>query len=220
MSANPVEASDFNLPETMTWEELQEFPDDVAEGVELWQGRVVWNRRGPMEHQRAARRLCNAFETGARRAMREETDDPARLCWQVEVETNAFFTRDKSSFLTPDFLVRRCLPRGADTFTDDTVLVGEVLSDSDRGKRRERKMDRYAEAGIPWYWEVELDSGGTWDITSVRAYELVTVDQADLAVKLLRPMIYGLAGEWEADGPGIEFPEPFPLSVSWEDLAF
>lgn len=39
----------------------------------------------------------------------------------------------------------------------DVVLVGEVLSGSDTPKRREWKKARYAEAGIPWYWEVELD---------------------------------------------------------------
>ncbi len=81
-------------------------------------------------------------------------------------------------------------------------------------------MARYAEAGIPWYWEVELDSGGTWDVTEVRAYVLHTVDQSGLAVKPLRPLVYVPVGEWEPDGLGIEFPEPFPVSITWEDLAF
>ncbi|MET8474220.1 Uma2 family endonuclease [Streptomyces sp. NPDC006422] len=219
MPTSAYEASEADLPETLTWEELQELPDDIAEGIELWQSRVVWNRRGPREHQRAARRLCNALEAHARSAMRE-TGDNGRLCWEVEVETNVFFQPDKSSFLTPDFLIYRCLPRGADIFTDDTVLVGEVLSGSDTHKRREWKKERYAEAGIPWYWEVELDSGRTWDVTAVRAYELATVDRAGLAVEPLRPTVYVPVGEWEPAGVGIEFPEPFALSIGWEDLAF
>ncbi|WP_415950075.1 Uma2 family endonuclease [Streptomyces sp. KLOTTS4A1] len=219
MSSSGVEASGFNLPEKLTWEELQELPDEVAEGIELWQGRPVWNRRGPSEHQRFARRLCNGLEADARRAMREGSDSERRLCWQVEVETNVFFKPDKSSFLTPDFLVYRCLPRGSDIFTEDTVLVGEVLSRSDTPGRRQWKMDRYAEAGIPWYWEIELDSGKTWDITRVLAYELVTIDQSGLAVKPLRPVMYAAVGEWEP-GISIEFPEPFGISVTWEDLAF
>ncbi|MFJ9125842.1 Uma2 family endonuclease [Streptomyces sp. NPDC102340] len=220
MSADAYEASGSSLPETLTWEELQELPDDLAKGIELWQGRVVWNRRGPREHQRAARRLCNAFKAHARSAMREETGNEGRLCWEVEVETNVFFTPDKSSFLTPGFLIYRCLPRGADIFTDDTVLAGEVLSGSDTPTRRQWKMDRYAEAGIPWYWEVELDSGKTWDVTWVRAYELATIDRTGLAVKPLRPMVYVPVGEWEPAGLGIEFPEPFAMSITWEDLAF
>ncbi|RFU88726.1 Uma2 family endonuclease [Streptomyces triticagri] len=220
MSAGAVEGSEFHLPEMLSWEELQQLPDDIAEGIELWQGRVVWNRRGPLEHQQFAVRMRNALEVAARRAMREEVNGKEQRCWQVGVETNVFFTPDKSSFLTPDFLVRRCLPRGADTFATDTVLVGEVLSGSDTPRRRLWKMDRYAEAAIPWYWEIELDSGATWDVTSVRAYELVTIDRAGLAVKPLRPSGYVAVGEWEPDGLGIEFPEPFALSVDWEDLAF
>ncbi|MBP0461953.1 Uma2 family endonuclease [Streptomyces montanisoli] len=220
MSANAAETSGCNLPEILSWEELQQLPDDIAEGIELWHGRVVWNRRGPLEHQQFAVRVRNAIEADARRAMREETSGEERRCWQVGVETNVFFAPDRSSFLTPDFLVRRCLPRGADTFATDTLLVGEVLSGSDTPKRRQWKMDRYAEAAIPWYWEVELDSGRTWDITSVRAYELVTIDSTGLAVKPLRPSVYVPVGEWEPDGTGIEFPEPFALGIAWEDLAF
>ncbi|WP_425831951.1 Uma2 family endonuclease [Streptomyces fractus] len=220
MSASAHEASGFNLPETMTWDELDELPGDIAKDIELWQGRVVWNKRPPMEHQRAARRLCNAIEANARRAMRDETGGKEERCWQAETETNVFFTPGKSTFLTPDFLVRRCLPRGADTFVGDTVLVGEVLSGSDTPKRRQWKMNRYAEGGIPWYWEIELDSGGTWDVTAVRAYGLAALDHAGLAVKPLRPALYVPVGEWEPAGLGIEFPEPFAMGIGWEDLAF
>ncbi|MEU2761943.1 Uma2 family endonuclease [Streptomyces sp. NPDC007094] len=220
MSASAAGGSEFHLPETLSWEELQQLPDTIAEGVELWQGKAVWNRRGPLEHQQFAVRMRNALEAAARRAMREEPGGSDQRRWQVGVETNVFFTSDKSSFLTPDFLVRRCLPRGADTFATDTVLVGEVLSGSDTARRRQWTMDRYAEAAIPWYWEIELDSGATWDVTSVRAYERVMIDRSGLAVKPLRPSAYVAVGEWEPDGLGSEFPEPFTLSVTWEDLAF
>ncbi|MBC9716554.1 Uma2 family endonuclease [Streptomyces sp. TRM66268-LWL] len=220
MSSSGPEAFGKDLPETMTWEELDQLPGDVAKDVELWEGRVVWNRRPLMGHQRAARRVCNALEVNARRAMRAGTDGERRQCWEVEVETNIFFKADKSSFLTPDFFVRRCLPREADTFTDDTVLVGEVLSNSDTDTRREWKMERYAEAGIPWYWEIRLDIGGTWDVASVKAYDLYTVDQSGHTVQPLRPVVYMPVGEWEPTGPSIDFPEPFAMSISWEDLAY
>lgn len=220
MPISASEASGFDLPETMTWEELWELPGDIGKDIELWQGRVVYNKRPPMEHQQFAVRMRNALEANARRAMRDETGGKEGRCWQVGTETNVFFTADKSTFLTPDFLVRRCLPRGADTFVGDTVLVGEVLSGSDTPKRRQWKMNRYAEGGIPWYWEVELDSGGSWDVTAVRAYGLAALDRAGLSVKPLRPALYVPVGEWEPDGLGIEFPEPFAMSIGWEDLAF
>ena len=213
------ETSDFGVPEYLSWDELQQLPDEVVEGIELWDRKVIWNRRGPMMHQRFSRRICNAIEDCARRATRDSTDGGEQQCWEVETETNVFFADDKSSFLTPDFVVRRCMPRDADTFASDVALVGEVLSASDIPKRREWKKQRYAEGGIPWYWEVELDPSRQ-DISAVRAYELVIVPSAGLEVKLLRPAVYGLAGEWEPRDIGIDIPAPFDIHISWEDLAY
>jgi len=165
MSAGALEGLGSQVSEFMTWHDLQRLPDDIAAEIELWDRRVVWNRRGPLEHQRFAVRMRNALESNTRRAMRDRSSEPGESpCWQVEVGANVFFATDKSSFLTPDFLVRRCLPRGADTTAADVLLVGEVLCGSDTPKRWEWKKDRYAEAGIPWYWEIELDSGVSWDI--------------------------------------------------------
>jgi Uma2 family endonuclease len=220
MTAQALQASGSNVPEYLSWEELQHLPDHVAGEIELWDREVVWNRRGPLEHQRFTVRMRNAIETSARHAMHETTTDDTERCWQVEIETNVFFAPDKNRFLTPDFLIRRCLPRGADTFAADLALAGEVLSGSDTPKRRAWKMDQYAEAGIPWYWEVDLDSPDTWDITAVRAYELVTIPTGQLAVKPLRPAVYVLVGEWEPGDTGIDFPEPFHLHITWDDLAF
>ncbi len=225
MSAEAFETPGSGIPEYSSWDGLQQLPEDVAAQIELWDRKVLWNRHGPLEHQRFTVRMRNALESNARRAMSGNSAEVGsraadQQCWQVEVETNVFFTRDKSSFLTPDFLVRRCLPRGADTLTGDVVLVGEVLSGSDTPKRRAWKTDRYAEAGIPWYWEVELDSLGTWDISAVRAYELVTLPTQGLAVKPLRPSVYVPVGEWEPGDAGIDFPEPFGIRIAWTDLAF
>lgn len=220
MPAEALETAGPGIPQVLDWDGLQQLPEEIAAQIELWERRVVWNRRGPLEHQRFTVRVRNALEADARRDMSAVSTDGAQRCWQVEVGTNVFFTPDKSSFLTPDFLVRRCLARGADTFAGDVVVAGEVLSGSDTPKRRAWKMNRYAEAGIPWYWEVELDSAGTWDVTEVRAYELVTIPAQGLAVKPLRPSVYVEVGLWEPEGAGIEFPAPFEIRIGWEDLAF
>ncbi|MEU9190460.1 Uma2 family endonuclease [Streptomyces sp. NPDC048484] len=220
MPTDAVEGPEHAIPERLTWDELQRLPDEVAGGIELWDGRVVRARRGPFEHQQFSVRMRNALETCARRAMSGPATGGNGQCWQVGVETNVFFAPDKSSFLTPDFLVRHCLERGSDTFAADVALVGEVLSGSDTPKRRNWKMDRYAEAGIPWYWEVELDSAKTWDITWVRAYELAPIQADGLKVKPLRPAVYVPVGEWEPGDAGVVFPEPFKIHISWEELAF
>lgn len=219
MSVAASETSSSSVPEYLSWDELQQLPEEVAGEIELWERKVIWNRRAPVGHQRFTRRLCNAIEASARRAARDSTDGGVEQCWDVDVETNVFFAEDKSSFLTPDFVVRRCMPADADTFASDAVLVGEVLSSSDTPKRREWKTARYAEAGIPWYWEVELDRTSQ-DISAVRAYELIVVPSAGLEVKLLRPALYGLVGEWEPRDIGIDISAPFDIHIPWEELAF
>jgi hypothetical protein len=47
MSSTRIEKPD--LPEYMTWEELERLPEELADRIELRDGRVVWVRRGPRE---------------------------------------------------------------------------------------------------------------------------------------------------------------------------
>ncbi|MFE7724076.1 Uma2 family endonuclease [Nocardia rhizosphaerihabitans] len=207
-----------DLPESMTWEELEKLPEEIAAQIELWDGRVVWMRRGPGEHQTAMRRLTNEIERCARQVM---STDPQR-CWRVNLETNVFFGHTgKSDFVTPDFLVHRCLPPGADVRAADTVLVGEVLSPSNTASEMEAKKARYAGAGIPSYWEAEL----TRDLTGIAALRvyILEIGHAELpsGVRPLRHANYLLAGEWSpASAEGVSFPYPFSIEIPWSSLAF
>ncbi|MGF0316802.1 Uma2 family endonuclease [Nocardia fluminea] len=216
MSLLGVERPD--LPEFMTWEELERLPEEIAEQIELWAGRVVWMRRGPGEHQTAMRRLTNEIERCARDAMSARPEH----CWRVNFETNVFFgSAGKSDFVTPDFLVHRCLPPGADIRGTDTVLVGEVLSPSNTPSEMEAKKAHYAGAGIPSYWEVDL----TPDLTGIGALRvyILEVGHAELppGVRPLHHANYLLAGDWiPKSGAGISFPYPFSIEIPWAALAF
>jgi hypothetical protein len=213
-----------NLPEFMTWAEYEALPEDVAAFVELCDGRPVWvadevvARRGPAEHQRFTLRVRNALE----RSARAHTTENVSECWQVDYETNVFLEPDRSSFLTPDIVVYRCLEEQfADIFATDTALVGEVLSPSDTPQRVETKKKRYARAGIPWYWEIDIDRTRR-AVSMIRAYAL-EVGHGRLAdgVTPLRPVIYRQVAEWEpatAEGPKIDF--PFPIQIPWQELEF
>ncbi|WP_330252872.1 hypothetical protein OG874_43690 [Nocardia sp. NBC_00565] len=59
----------------MTREALQQLPEEIADFIELRDGRPLWiadeimARHGLMEHQTASRRLTSALETAGRRAM-------------------------------------------------------------------------------------------------------------------------------------------------------
>lgn len=222
MSTPHIEPPD--LPDTMTWDELQRLPDEIADFIELREGHPVWVadeimlRHGPMEHQRFGRRLTNALEAASKTAMAD--DD--KSCWQVEGETNVFLAPDKSSYLTPDFLVCHCLGDEFEwVFADDTLLVGEVLSPANTPKLVEAKKKRYAAAGIPLYWEVELARDPA-RISAVRAYALTTGEvHLRAGVTPLHPANYILAEEWtpETHG-GIETTHPYPMDIAWSDLAF
>lgn len=208
-----------DLPEFMTWEELEELPEEIAAQIELWDGRVVWVRRGPGEHQRFTVRMRNAVERCARKGIADHPE----TCWQVDVETNVFLgATGKSDFLTPDFLVYRCLESPfQDIRAADTLIVGEVLSPSNSQSDMEAKKGRYASVGIPWYWEVTIARAES-AIAIVRAYALETGHgRLPDGVRPLRPANYLLAGEWTpADEDGIRIGFPFPIEIPWSELAY
>ncbi|MEV6322087.1 Uma2 family endonuclease [Nocardia sp. NPDC051787] len=207
------------LPEYMTWEELERLPEDIASQIELWDGRVVWVRRGPFEHQQ----YTGLFWTALRRCVQQTMSGQPEQCWQVGMETNVFLRADeKSDFVTPDFLVFRCLESDyQDIRASDVLIAGEVLSPSNTQRDIEAKKARYADGGIPWYWEVRLarDPRG---IDIVRAYALETGHgRLPAGVRPLHPTNYILADEWTpatTDGITIDF--PFPIHIPWSDLAY
>ncbi|MEU8897066.1 Uma2 family endonuclease [Nocardia sp. NPDC048505] len=208
-----------DLPEYLTWEQLERLPEEIAEQIELWDGRVVWLRRGPGEHQTFTRRLTNELERAARKSMAAEPEH----CWRVNLETNVFMSpTGKSNFLTPDFVVHRCLDGPyQDLRAADVELVGEVLSPSNTQSDLEAKKGRYASVGIPWYWEVSLDRDSS-AIAMVRAYAL-ELEHGRLAagVRPLRAANYLAVSEWTpADPAGIEFAFPFPIAIPWSELEF
>lgn len=207
------------LPEYMTWEELEQLPEEIAELIELWDGRVVWLRRGPSEHQTFTRRVTNALERCARTTMSERTE----LCWRVDFENNVFFgDSGKSDFVTPDFLIFQCLSAPyQDVRAADVLLVGEILSPSNTKPDIEAKKGRYANAGIPWYWQVSLDPDSS-AIATIQAYALA-LEESRLVegVHPLRPANYVLAGEWTHANPGgIDFDFPFPIHIPWDELEY
>ncbi|WP_345499849.1 Uma2 family endonuclease [Nocardia callitridis] len=203
-----------DLPESMTWDELASLPAELATQIELHEGRVVIVRSGPPRHQRFYRRMANALEACARSDMRRASDS----CWQVDVETNVFFA-DKSDFRTPDFLVYHCLNSGdQDIWSRDVVLVGEVLSPANTHAGIESKKAKYASAGIPWYWEADLDGDA---ISTIRAYALELSAELPDGVTPLRSRNYILVDEWSQDAaPGVEAHLPFPIKIPWAELAF
>ncbi|GAB2709950.1 Uma2 family endonuclease [Nocardia thraciensis] len=216
MSTPHVERPD--LPEYMTWEELGRLSEEIAGQIELWDGRVVWVRRGPAEHQDFSAEFRNAL----RRCARDDVAGHREHCWRVTIETNVFFgDTGKSDFVTPNFLVYRRLEEAfQDIRAADVYLAGEVLSPSNTDRDIEAKKARYASAGIPWYWEVLL--GRDNPINVVRAYALETGHgRLPSGVRPLHPANYVIADEWAATRTaGISFEFPYPIRIPWSELEF
>ncbi|MET8871570.1 Uma2 family endonuclease [Nocardia sp. NPDC004604] len=216
MSSPQIKRPD--LPEYMTWEELEQLPEEIAEQIELWNGRVVWLRRGPDEHQE----FTNLLWSGLRRCARSNMTADPEQCWRVSTETNVFFGRTgKSDFVTPDFMIFRCLDEPYQYVRSDGVLlVGEVLSPSNSDADMELKKARYAAAGIPWYWEVTLATQQS-AIAHVHAYVLAPDVAAPPGVTVLHQANYILAGTWSpSESEAIEIDHPFPIHIPWSELEF
>lgn len=208
-----------DLPERMTWEQLEQLPEEVARQIELWDGRVVWVRREPAEHQAFTFALTSGLKRCARAGMTERPD----RCLRVDFETNIFFgTSGKSDFVTPDFLVYRCLDAPyQDIRASDVLLAGEILSPSNSQTDMEAKKSRYAGAGIPFYWEVTLEREKS-AIANVHAFALAeSPGPLPEGVRPLHPANYLLTDIWtpkDSDAITTEF--PFPIHIPWTELEF
>ncbi|MEV0771443.1 hypothetical protein [Nocardia salmonicida] len=81
-----------DLPEYMTRENLEQLPEEITSSIALRDGRVVWVRRGPGEHQKASNLLLSTLRRDAKR----DDLEPEKY-WQVRTETNAFFGHNGST---------------------------------------------------------------------------------------------------------------------------
>ncbi|MEU1547957.1 Uma2 family endonuclease [Nocardia sp. NPDC005745] len=217
MSSSGLERPD--LPEFMTWEEFEQLPEEIAAQIELRNGRVVRRQRGPAEQQALTFALTGALKRCARDGMAEQPQS----WWRVDFETNVFFgTTGKSDFATPDVLVYRRLDAPyQDIRARDVLLVSRVHSPATIEIDPFDEQRRYADAGIPWYWEVTLARRKS-AVAMVRAYALETTPgKLPPGVHPLYPTNYLLIGKWSpSDSDAITIDSPFPIHIPWSELEF
>ena len=212
-----------DLPEMMTWTAYEALPEEIAQYIELQDGRPVWiadeiiAHRSTDEHQVYSHNFVQALRT----ITRHITAESLGPCWRATGESNIFFNQDRSSFVTPDFMAFRCLDDEFDwIYAQDVVLVGEVLSQRTH-KSRSRKRRR---ATLP----VESPGTGRWSsatalgIEKVRAYtRAVGAPPLPAGVTLLHPANYYQVDEWAPEThDAIETIHPFPIRIPWDDLVY
>jgi Uma2 family endonuclease len=126
-----------------TVDDLDRLPDDVH--FQILDGSLLVSPSPTSLHQRAAQQLADQLYA----EMPEDLDVQSPAGVQVRV-----------SYLEPDVAVVRTAvaDRNVKRFQpEDVLLVIEVISPSNAGIDRREKPIRYAEAGIPHFWRVELE---------------------------------------------------------------
>jgi Uma2 family endonuclease len=203
------------LPASMTWDEYLALPAQLAARLELSDGRPLWiademiGSRESLAHQTFVSLLCAALRRSG----------PPDQDVGVVSHRRLFLRSDRSSFTTPDVaIVRRPGNRAErDLFAGETTLACEVLMPSDEYPRVVGRQQRYCNAGIPFYWEVDLDQTG-WAIAEIRAY--ARQDGHGILANNATPRYpssYLPIGEWR-QGEKITIAHPFPIAIAWSEL--
>ncbi|MEU7616736.1 Uma2 family endonuclease [Micromonospora rifamycinica] len=167
-----------------TTDDLDALPED-GRRRELLDGVLILPASPTRIHQTIAMRLGVALE--------EECPDDFDVTQAVEVRINR--TR---SFI-PDVLVTTSTAAAREPSRyepHEVVLAVEIVSPSTRSIDRVLKPTLYAQAGIPFYWRIEVEDDGL----VVHTYRIDAVNE-----------VYLETGRWTKF---VDTGEPFPVNLS------
>lgn len=152
----------------LSLDEWDALPEDTTHRYELAEGALQVSPRPALKHQMAITEL--AYH------LRVQLPDDLRPVTEAEV---LLFGPNPATVRIPDVLVvPRHLAESDATRCDsaDVVLAVEVISPGSARMDRVTKHFEYAEAGIAYYWIVDLDKPAT-----ITAYQLIDGDYELLA---------------------------------------
>lgn len=191
MSAYPLPTQ---LPLTVS--EYLALPEDSDNRFELVEGVLVMSPSPWAGHNRAITRVLNQLSP--------QLPDDLELIFDVDVDLELVPPDQPGTVRRPDVLVyskaawqrvredRSCLR------ASDLVLTVEVISPSSRRTDRIVKLAEYCDAGVPYYWVVDLD-----EPASLLAYR--------------RTEESGYVEDARVTGP-FTTDQPFPVTVQLDDL--
>ncbi|MEY9929528.1 Uma2 family endonuclease [Catenulispora sp. GP43] len=204
------------LLDGVTLEMWEHIPEDFCRDHELDNGRLIRRESGSRGHQLASRRLANAIEDAAKKAVRAGAHPCLTVSYDVDTR---LWEVPRSTVRRPDVLAYRCVESEEKLWAKDVLLVVEIVSKSsqatDTGQDNpdtgfESKMTQYARSGIKHYWIVRLKP----DDSAVES-----IEQWRLGEYHGR---YAQVAYWESglSRDAVLTDEPFPIAISWSDLEF
>lgn len=173
--------------------------EDFCQAIEVVDGMIVFCDSPSWEHQRLMARLAYALEVHAKRASTADT------CFDVGADIDLRLWDVPLLNRRPDVVLHSGIPNDEILRSKDALLVVEIVSAASEKRDSVDKMAEYANAAIPHYWIVRMDSVG---VASVEWYRL---DRGAMA--------YAHMGTFMRDaGDPLDFEVPVKISLSWEDL--
>lgn len=137
------------MHEQVTAAEYDSWSEEQCAGIEIVDGMVVVSPSASKRHNRLARILANALDAGAGPDWNADTDFDVRLrdVPLTNRRPDVAVYRAETIDLTP-------------TRPEHVLLVAEVVSPGSETTDRIVKFAQYADAGIPFYWRIEIAATG------------------------------------------------------------
>ncbi|MGH6655690.1 MAG: Uma2 family endonuclease [Actinocrinis sp.] len=189
--------------QNLTVEQWEAMPEDLCRVIEVLDGSIVFMQSPTEDHQGASLSIAYALRRDARAYATSNG-----LCLATTQDYDLRMAAVPLYQRRPDVIVYRCIKQGERPGPQDTLLVVEIVSPSSRVIDKIDKLSEYAAAGVPHYWVVETRNGA---ISAVTWYALPPNDKR-----------YEIHACWTPAGTpeGIRADEPFPVRISWDELAF
>ncbi|QYN33090.1 Uma2 family endonuclease [Pseudonocardia sp. DSM 110487] len=146
-------------PRLLTVAEFAALPENGDVTCELQEGALVISPSPFPEHQRSMRRLLRIIE--------DQLPDTLEVLPEVDIDLQLVepsrpgFVRCPDLVVVPTAAIDRREREGGLLPADEVVLAVEIVSVGSERTDRTIKHGEYADAGIPHYWIVDIDSRST-----------------------------------------------------------
>lgn len=148
--------TDRNPPRLLSMADWHALPEDSTAHYELQEGVLIVTPGPIPEHARASARLWRQLD--------EQLPDWLEALPEIDVCLDPEFP---PTVRVPDIVVTRTIPLGGKAELGNVLVAIEIISPGSRRTDTVMKPTEYAEAGIPFYWVVDLDTP-----VSLTAYHL------------------------------------------------